>query len=159
MRKKPRVRSPQSRAKRPRGPKPSITLAVVRRVGGRYARGVPLVDALAAEGNGKINLETWKKALASHPEFSPHWHACKGKFLDRATKRLAEARKLTYLCWLLERRHADLFARPAAVSVSVNNQTTIAGVPEDVLGRLRAAARENARGSDKPDRTEGTDAG
>jgi hypothetical protein len=45
----------------------------------------------------------------------------------------------------LERRHADLFARPAEVSVSVNNTTNISGLPDDVLEKARAIARSQAR--------------
>lgn len=135
-----KCKSKKSKGRTTPGPKPSITGEVVRRVGDRYARGVPLEEALAAEGNAKINLETWKKALAAHPEFSPRWQAAKGKFLDRATKRLAESKKLSYLCWLLERRHADLFARPAPVSVSVNN-TNIVELPAEVIERARELAK------------------
>lgn len=135
------------RATRP-GPKPSITAAVVRRVAKRYGLGIPLQEALAAEGNPTINLETWKKALAAHPELSPPYDAAKGKFLEFAMVKLRDSRNLKFLCFLLRTRRPDLFAEPAAVSVNVSQQTTIAGLGEDVLERLRAAARENAKGTD-----------
>ena len=142
-----------ARAKRSTpGPKPSITLAVVKRVSKRVAMGSTLALALAAEGNGKVNEETWKKALQSHPEFSPHYEAGKGKFLAGAMARLEKSKNLKFLCWLLERRHADLFARPAAVNVSVANTTHINGCPDDVLERARAIARSDAKG---PEGTQG----
>lgn len=139
-------RSPSPQPSPPRrgspGPKPSITLDVVKRVSRRFGIGIPLVEALAAEGNDKINLETWKKALQAHPEFSPHYAAAKGKFLDTAMERLIE---LDQIQWLLERRRPDLFARPAAVAVSVNNTTNIVGLPDDVLERARKLARDEAK--------------
>lgn len=129
------------------GPKPSITLAVVKRVAARIGRGVPLEHALAAENKSTINKETWKKALQAHPEFSPHYDAGKGKFLDRATQRLARSKELANLKWLLERRFPDLFARPAEVSVEVNNTTHISGLADDVLEQARIIARAEARGA------------
>jgi hypothetical protein len=103
-------------------------------------RGLTLKLALSAENSATVNEETWKKALQSHPEFSPHYEAGKGKFLDWATERLSRSRENADLKWLLERRHADLFARPAEVSVSVNNTTNIQGLPDDVLERARKLA-------------------
>lgn len=99
---------------------------------------------MAAENNLKINEETWKKALAAHPELSPHYEAAKGKFLDDSMQKLAASKSLKFLCWLLERRHSDLFARPAEVSLSVNNTTNISGLSNDVLEQARAIARAEA---------------
>ena len=128
--------SQQRKRSRP-GPKPSITRAVVRRVSDRVARGLTLALALAAEGNSTINVETWKKALGAHPEFSPLYEAGKGKFLERATRRLAESDQLKHLCWLLERRHPDLFRKPA--DVVVNNDVRVE-LPADLLERARDLA-------------------
>lgn len=102
--------------------------------------GLTLKLALAAENNDKINEETWKKALAAHPEFSPHYEAAKGKFLEQSMARLQSSKDLKYLCWLLERRHTDLFARPAPVEVQVNN-TNIIALPEDVIERAREISK------------------
>lgn len=137
-----------SRKKIP-GPKPSITLAVVKRVASRIGRGLTLKLALAAENKSTINEETWKKALQSHPEFSPHYDAGKGKFLDKATQRLVRSKELANLKWLLERRFPDLFARPAEVSVSVNNTTHISGLADDVLEQARIIARAEAKVNEK----------
>lgn len=134
-------RRPQTR-KVP-GPKPSITLPLVQRVAARIGRGLTLRLALAAEQNDKVNEETWKKALAAHPEFSPLYEAAKGKFLDVATQRLAKSADLYNLRWLLERRHADLFARPAEVSVSVENNVAVS-IPDDVIQRARQIAKEKS---------------
>lgn len=148
---KSKVKSPKPKVARakskpvPPGPKPSITLHVVKRVSRRVALGSTLKLALAAEDNPTVNEETWKKALQTHPEFSPHYEAGKGKFLERAMGRLEKSKDLKFLCWLLERRHADLFAKPAAVQLSVSNHTTINGVPDDVMERARKLAREEAK--------------
>ena len=121
---------------------------MVKRVSNRVGRGLTLALALAAETSATINVETWKKALQTHPEFSPHYEAGKGKFLDWATHKIVTRGEFADLRWLIERRHADLFARPAEVSVSVNNTTNISGLPDDILERARTAARAMAR---KPD--------
>lgn len=104
--------------------------------------GIPLKEALAAEANAFINLETWKKALARHPELSPPYEAAQGQFLEKSMRRLYE---LDDIKFLLRCRRPDLFAEPARVAVNVSQQTTIAGLGDDVLERLRAAARENAK--------------
>lgn len=122
------------------------------RVSERVARGSTLALALAAENCGTVNLDTWKKALKAHPEFSPQYEAAKGKFLEWATVRLAEAKDLVNLRWLLERRYSDLFSRPD-IALEVN-ATANAGVtanlsiPEQVLQRaLEIAHGESKRES------------
>jgi len=118
-------------------------------VSDRVARGLTLALALAAEEQDKINVETWKKALQAHPEFSPRYEAGKGKFLEWATQRLAESKDLANLRWLLERRHADLFARPdlqlelhatATAGASVN-----LSIPEPVLQRALEIAHTDGK--------------
>lgn len=141
-------RQPPPRRRVPRrspGPKPSITLEVVARVAERYGLGIPLGEALAAEGNPTINLETWKKALSAHPELSPPYEAAKGKFLEFAMRKLRDSDKLEHLIFLLRTRRADLFALPAPVAVSVRQTTHIASLPDDVLERARVLARAGAK--------------
>jgi hypothetical protein len=142
---KPKPR--KGRRKRP-GPKPSITLAVVKRVSERFGRGLTLEQSLAAEEVSTINLETWKKCLQAHPEFSPHYEAAKGKFLDVATRRLAEAQDLKFLTWLLERRYSKMFARPAENDITVNaTANATAGIPADLVERARAVVEgDQAKG-------------
>lgn len=106
----------------------------------RVGRGLTLELALAAENRATVNRETWKKALQAHPEFSPHYEAGKGKFLDRATSRLARSRNLNDLKWLLERRHADLFAKPADVEVNVSN-TNVVELPAEIVQRARELSK------------------
>lgn len=127
------------------------------RVSERVGRGLTLKLALAAERCQTVNEETWKKALQSHAEFVPVYEAGKAKFLELATWRLAESEDLANLRWLLERRHADLFARPAAVNVSVNTETHIAGLSDDVLERARVIARTEAKVEDGGSRIEDGD--
>lgn len=103
---------------------------------------MPLTMALAAESNAKINEETWKKALAAHPELSPHYEAARGKFLERSMQRLVDSEELSNLRWLLERRYSGLFPRPAALDIEVNaNASASAGIPEDVLRRAQEISR------------------
>jgi hypothetical protein len=135
------------RAKRAPGPKPSITLAVVLRVCDRVAVGSTLKLALAAECVATINEETWKKALKAHPEFYPHYEGARGKFIEAACRRLAADEDTKYLCWLLERRHGDLFHKsdppPAVVNVSQH-----VGIPADVLERAREVAKTDIKRHD-----------
>ena len=110
----------------------------------RVGRGLTLKLALAAENKLTVNEETWKKALAAHPEFSPHYEAGKGKFLDWATERLAKSSELQNIRWLLERRFPELFARPAEVSVNVENNVSVA-IPDDVVRRARELAKHGSK--------------
>jgi len=106
--------------------------------------GVTLALSLAAECKSTINLDTWKKALAAHPEFSPLYEGGKGKFLEHACRRLAGDVDVKYLCWLLERRFADLFQKPEPAGAVVNvSQTANLGIPADVIERARAIAKED----------------
>lgn len=138
---KTNTRKPKSRP----GPKPSITLAVVERVSERVGRGLTLDLALAAEGVETINVETWKKALKAHPEFSPLYQAAKGKFLDYAVMRLTASNDLHNLRWILERRHFDLFSRPRDDGRGQGEQSGgTTALPEDLLERARELAKTNA---------------
>lgn len=122
---------------------------MVKRVSARVGRGLTLSLSLAAENRATVNEETWKKALQAHPEFSPHYDAGKGKFLDKAIRRIAAEKNTKYLCWLLERRHPDLFARhdsdvAAGSGTTVHvSQSVAVGIPADVLERARDLARED----------------
>lgn len=103
----------------------------------RVGRGLTLKLALAAEDCPTVNEETWKKALAAHVEFSPHYEAGRGKFLELATRRLAKSKDLANLRWLLARRHSDLFGESPEVVVNNNIE-----LPADVI----ELARQHARG-------------
>jgi len=118
---------------------------VVGRVSDRVARGLTLALALAAEEQDKINVETWKKALQAHPEFSPRYEAGKGKFLEWATQRLAESKDLANLRWLLERRHAGLFARPDLQLELRGSASVNVSIPEPVLQRALEIAHAESR--------------
>jgi hypothetical protein len=139
---KPKPKPTKQRG-RVRGPKPSITLEVVKRVAKRFGMGIPLEEALATEGNPKINLDTWKKALAAHPEFSPHYAAAKGKFLEQAMERLYALDRIEFL---LTRRFPHLFAAPAPVAVSVSNHSVLE-LPQDILDRARELLKADERKS------------
>ena len=101
--------------------------------------------ALAVEGVATINLETWKKALAAHPELSPHYTQAKGKFLVYATGRLAHHPDPKFLCWLLERRHSDLFHKPDGDTINLSATANAnAGLPPDVVELARQIAAGEA---------------
>ena len=129
---------------------------MVKRVSERVARGSTLSLALAAECHPQINEESWKKTLQRHPELSPHYEAAKGQFLDAAMRRLAESDDLKYLCWLLERRHSELFHKPEPAAAVVNVSQHV-GIPEDVLARARQIASEGPQ--DHGPKDQGTQAG
>lgn len=118
-------------------------MEVVLRVCEAYGRGIPIEQALAAERNEKVNIETWKKALQSNPEFSPHWAGARGKFLADSMAKLAGAKNLKFLCWILERRHSDLFAKrdgkPSDVTPDERERST--EIPEDILQRAHQLAK------------------
>jgi hypothetical protein len=119
-----------------------VTLAVVKRVGKRFGQGMPLKDALALENNPQINPDSWHKAIQRSSEMSTLWDGVKADFLEKAITRLLESDDLANLRWLLERRFPELFARPAPTTVNVSQSTsTIVGLPNDVLARLREYAK------------------
>lgn len=125
------------------GPKPSITVEVVRRVSERVAAGLTLALALHAEQVATVNEETWKKAVAGNADFKAIYEGAKAKFLEEAVLRLSQAKELKYLCWLLERRHSEMFRKPDADRVVVNQSVSV-GIPDEVLQRAREiAAREH----------------
>ena len=109
---------------------------MVKRVSARVARGLTLELALAAEQHGKINLETWHKALQKCEEFSTHYQGARGKFLEWAVAKLAADKNTSRLMWLLERRHADLFSKPEPAAAVVNVSQHV-GIPADVLERAK----------------------
>jgi hypothetical protein len=118
----------------------------------RVGNGVPLKHALAAEGDSKINVDTWKKALVAHPEFRGPYEAGKGKFLEYAMRRLAAAEDLKFLCWLLERRHSDLFSKPEpGTTVNVHNQVNVSQPTKELsdaeLERIAQRGRDGVAGA------------
>lgn len=138
------AKSKKRAKKKTPGPKPSITLEVVRRVSDRVAVGSTLSLALAAECDPKINVETWKKALSAHPEFYPLYEGSKGKFLDEAMRRLAAHEDAKYLCWLLERRYPGMFCKAEAAAAIVNVNQTVS-IPEEVMQRAREVAGQDGK--------------
>ncbi len=134
------VKQGRGRSK-PRGPAPSVTLEVVKRVSARVGRGLTLSLALAAEDCPAVNVENWNKTLQRHKELSTHYEAGKGQFLDMATERLVASEELANLRWLLERRFPDLFSKPEP-GVTVNASVNLA-IPPDVVERAREIAAEH----------------
>lgn len=110
----------------------------------RVAAGLTLALALHAEQVATINEETWKKALAGCPQFKAIYEGAKALFLEAAVLRLSLSKELKYLCWLLERRHSELFRKPDADDRVVVNQSVNVGIPEDVLQRAREISHEEA---------------
>lgn len=100
--------------------------------------------ALAKERKATINEETWRKALGAHPDLAPAYEAAKADYLENAMRRLSNSRRLNYLCWLIERRHPDLFTKPSAASQAAHQESELPGLADEILERARAIARERA---------------
>jgi hypothetical protein len=117
---------------------------VVQRVSDRVGRGLTLALALAAEDCATVNLETWKKALQAHPEFSPRYEAGRGKFLDYALTQLAASPDLANLRWLLKHRFPDLFPRDPDLALTLHTNTSVV-IPDELLQRARRIAAEECK--------------
>lgn len=126
---------------RKRGRPRQITLAVVRRVAERVGLGVPLNYACLLEDNPQINTESFQRAMQRNPEFVHPYEAAKAAFLEKSFRWFSVHEDWRARVVLLERRHANDFAKPAAVAISVS-QSMVVGVPNDVLTRARDYARQ-----------------
>jgi hypothetical protein len=135
----PRPLIPQ---KRKVGRPASVTVEVVQRVGELMAKGVPLKYALLKE-NPPIKEDAFHKCLQRHTELSTLYERKLAEFIEAACNRLVSERDPANLRWILERRHSEFFGKAADTVVAVA-QTTIAGVPEEVLDELRKVARRTA---------------
>lgn len=98
--------------------------------------------ALATEAVPTVNVETWKKALKAHPEFSPHYEAAKGKFLDESMQRLVAANDLKNLRWLLERRHWEMFGENATKGTNPTNHNGEV-LSDEMIERARQIVAED----------------
>jgi hypothetical protein len=122
-----------------RGPEPSVTLAVVERVGNRMALGLPLDYALALE-DGIITVDCFHKALQRDEKLSTHLTRFKAKFIEASCARLAIS-ETSDLRWLLLRRHPDIFAMPSERAEAKDAGDKVADGLQEVLNRAKEYAR------------------
>ncbi|HTV40382.1 MAG TPA: hypothetical protein VMF08_07395 [Candidatus Sulfotelmatobacter sp.] len=127
------------------GPKSKVTVALVKRVSKRVARGIPIRLALSGE---PVTRSAYKKQLQRHPDLAAIQETAKLQFLDKAFDVIL-ANPGPMLCWLLERTHPDIFAKPreeapvTATATEAQTQTqtqTIAGVPQYLVEQARKNA-------------------
>ena len=122
-----------------RGPEPSVTLAVVERVGKRMALGLPLDYSLALEA-GEITVDCFHKALQADVKLSTHLTRYKAQFIEGALTTLSTGDSAD-LKWLLLRRHPDIFAMPSERAEETSKGNAVA----DGLQQLVNQAKELAR--------------
>jgi len=134
----------QKAEKRTVGRPATITEAVVKRVARLVAKGVPLKYALHRE-NPSVKEDAWHKAIQHNPNYSTLYERQRAEFVEAACNRLVSERDPANLRWILERRHSEFFSKSAETLVVGIGQTTISGVPDDVLERMRVLAREQAK--------------
>lgn len=130
-----------------RGPEPSVTLAVVERVGNRMALGLPLEYALALE-DGIITVDCFHKALQRDEKLSTHLTRFKAKFIEASCARLAIS-ETSDLRWLLLRRHPDIFAMPSEKAEVKTSGNAVADGLQKVLNRAKEYARLKQEESEK----------
>lgn len=122
-----------------RGPEPSVTLAVVERVGNRMALGLPLDYALALE-DSIITVDCFHKALQRDEKLSTHLTRFKAKFIEASCARLAIS-ETADLRWLLLRRHPDIFAMPSEKAEAKDSGDKVADGLQQLLNRSSELAR------------------
>lgn len=126
------------------GPKSKITVALVKRVSGLVAKGIPIRMALA---NESVTQHAYERQLRRHPELRAIQTAAKIRFLNK-TFDMILTRPGPLLKWFLERRHPEMFAAPrqetpapaapAASAPAPEEPTqTIAGIPEHLVEQAR----------------------
>lgn len=141
-RRKAAVRRAKLRAQglaKARGPEPSVTLAVVERIGQRMAIGLPLDYALALE-EADITEDCFHKALQADAKLSTHLKRFKAKFIAEACTRLTIS-ETSDLRWILLRRHPDIFAMPSEKAEAKDSGNNVADGLQDLLNRAKELAR------------------
>jgi hypothetical protein len=123
--------------KRKRGRPPEVPPQAFVNVCQAFAQGLPLEMALAAEA---IPKSTWYSALKANEVYRTQYGAAKAIFLAQALTRLTEHQDPKHLEWVLERRHPDLFRRPAETEVNTN--VTVNQLPADLVQRARDLAKQ-----------------
>ncbi len=134
-------KSGATKGKRPAKPwrggrKALLTLSEIQRVGDKVAMGLPVEYSLLLAG---IKRHSWECAMA-RPRLYEAFQMCKARFLNEALDKIkvADARTLPVgLCWILERRHSDIFSKSTS-HVNVNATFVSRELP---LGDLADRAR------------------
>ena len=122
-------------------PKPTVTVTVelVERVAKRVEAGIQLKIALYGEG---VSVAAFEEHLKDNPELAAHYETAKRKFMEMAVKKMLEEEKpAASIRWLLEHCHPDLLAQPGEAGSPAAAPQTIAGLPNNILERMREYAR------------------
>jgi hypothetical protein len=120
-------------------PKSKVTTALVMRVVERVENGIPVKIAIAGEG---VTLEVYLQYLREHPKLEALQETAKRKFMERAVNAmLSEEKPGASYRWLLEHCHPDLLAQPGDNNNPATASQTVAGLPNNILERIREHAR------------------
>jgi hypothetical protein len=122
-----------------RGPEPTVTMAVVERIGQRMAIGLPLDYALALE-KVDISEDCFHKALQRDTKLSTHLKRWKAKFIAAACETLTTS-ETSDLRWILLRRHPDIFAMPSEKAEDRAKGDMVVDGLQQVVNRAREYAR------------------
>jgi hypothetical protein len=122
-----------------RGAEPTVTKAVVERIGQRMSIGLPLDYALALEETD-ISEDCFHKALQRDEKLSTHLKRFKAKFIAEACTRLTIS-ETADLRWLLVRRHPEIFAMPSEKAEEKSRGDAVVDGLQEVVNRAREYAR------------------
>jgi len=125
-----------------RGPESRVTVGVIRRVGKRYAAGLPVELALALEIEF-IPLQTFYSAVKAGAKLHTHWLREKARFLLLACEEIMARGEMVDKRWLLTRRHPDVFATPEERGLPTESSS--ADKTREDMQRIINDARELAR--------------
>lgn len=124
-------------------PKSTATVALVKRISERLAKGIPLKLALAGE---PVTQEKYEKLLRRSREIAALQDIAKREFLEDALDTLLNGKNAgANIRWWLEIFHPEIFAKPKPESREdepKKARQTIRGVPEEELERDREYARQ-----------------
>jgi hypothetical protein len=121
------------------GSKSTDTVALVKRVSERLAKGIPLKLALAGE---PVTQAEYEGQLRHDPELAALQDVAKREFLEDALLTLLNGKNAgANIRWWLETFYPEIFAKPESKEDEPKQvKQTILGVPEDELEAARAEA-------------------
>jgi len=120
--------------------KSKVTTALVMRVVERVENGIPVKIAIAGEG---VALDVYLQYLRERPRLEALQETARRKFMERAVAAmLAEEKPAASYRWLLEHCHPNLLVQPGDADANpAAEPQTIAGLPNEILERIREYAR------------------
>lgn len=135
-------RAPERRAKPVGGRPPKYTEAQWAQVASDIGMGMPVRYACV---RAKVPIESYQKRLQQHPTFFQSVEEAKAAHLFTALQIIgADLPGHVGQRWLLERRHAADFHKPADIAVNVSTSTQVGLVlTPELQGQLAAIARKH----------------